>query len=194
LKTAIPLVLMTLLSAALALFLWPGSSCANTGYQLLTHLLPHESRTCSENLPAIESYDDVVSTYHGCGHIDFFIVIFQSDGMKDLQFALNWPGEWGSCVFTCCSDMVLGDIVNPGDDVLLTWHDCQEDPVIIPCYCRFTANTSGFIDLVEGPGGPTLIWDCHSAEVEPNFGLDAYVDCGSAAKSTTWGRIRAMFR
>jgi uncharacterized repeat protein (TIGR01451 family) len=166
-KTNVSLTVMAILLALLARPTWAGS---NFYSKVAVHILPHDdSRTCSHNLPEIDTCSDIITTYAGCGGVDVFPVFYEVEEYLGVEYGLTWPGSQ-SCVFTSCSDFQIGDITRPGDGISQVWTGCRPGPSAIPGF--------GWIDIVE-PGQVCIVdhpetWavkilDCASGIDEPFF-------------------------
>jgi hypothetical protein len=178
---------------------------ANENHKVALHILPHQSRSCSENFPVIEQCPEIIHTYLGCGDIDVFPVFFDLIEVTAVEYGLTWPALWGDCVYTACSgDVITGDIVSPGDGISHRWSSCRQGSVIIPGYAWLgIQGLTGAIAPAIHPGtGLIGTTDCdgltdvpmgvYSAGVCGVPGDDPCCLCGT--QKTTWGEIRMMFR
>jgi hypothetical protein len=137
-----------------------GAALAGANYRSAKaslHVLPHASRSCTENLPVITGCEDIMTTEPGTD-VDVFPVFYDLVEYKGFDYGLTWPGAY-SCTFTSCSPLVIGGIVNPGDGVAHAWYTCQQGPVAVPGWGRI--QDSGTISFVPYPGEDTVnVGDC----------------------------------
>lgn len=136
---------------------------SNPDAKVAIHLMPHATRTCAKNFPAVSSCDDITYTYSGGGDIDFVVVFYDLTEYQGFQYAVTWPLEWGSCAFTSCSDLTLGGIETPGDSVAHAYTDCDSSSICIPGF--------GWIDTGQVPGYIQVV------DIPPNYGIRVG-DCG----------------
>ncbi|MFH1313840.1 MAG: hypothetical protein ABIJ00_11530 [Candidatus Eisenbacteria bacterium] len=191
-------LLCVLLSAA-------GFAGSNEKHKVALHILPHESRSCSENFPVIEQCPGIIHTYLGCGEIDVFPVFFDLIEVTALEYGLTWPAVWGNCVYTACGgDVINGNIASPGDGISHQWSSCRQVPVIIPGYAWVgIQGLGGGIAPVAHPGtGLIGTTDCDAGKDVP-LGIYSAGVCGvpgddpcclCGTRKTTWGEIRMIFR
>ena len=169
------------------------------------HVLPRDaSRTCTENFPQTDFCEEISWTEPAC-QVDFFPVFFGLDEFQGLEYGLTWPSAWGSITYVSCSDITLGEVVQPGDGISHSWSDCKTSPIIFAGYGRIDALGPGRISIVPHPATGTIkVITCHygSYEAGPTFsggvcGAEGDEPCGGGpqrVQPTTWGAIKAMFR
>jgi hypothetical protein len=162
-------------------------------------------------MPTITSRDQLVRRWDTGGSEDVhaIIYIFDYTEFSGAEFSLDWPAGWGSTAFEHCADLNIGNIVNPGDGVSLTWLTCFEDPTastFTPIALAWLA-VSGEADIVVD-GHPQhdslLVLDCgvwpEGAQFEPDSVFQAainkppYQGDYKATEAATWGAIKALFR
>lgn len=141
---------------------------SNPEAKVAVHVLPHASRSCAKNFPAVSGCEDIVYTYSGGGDIDFFVVFYNLTAYQGFQYAVTWPAEWSSCAFTSCSDLTIGGIETPGDCVAHAYEVCSYDSLSIPAF--------GWIDAGEVPGYIEII------EIPPNYEIQVG-DCDGSLDS-----------
>ena len=176
----------------------------NQNLKVVLHVVAHDARSCSENMPAITDRSDLVRMWDTYTDVDVFFVVFSYDSLTIVQFELEWPVEWGSGVTNHCSDLAIGSIENSGDQLSLAWQTCQSSdvrPQYWPVAWTWLMPTS---DGEIGIGSHYLsVVDCGFQEAEPesifNAGLntDPYEGPpagGVATVASTWGAVKAMFR
>ena len=178
----------------------------NADHKLAIHVKPHG--TSCATLPAFNECRDIVTTYAGCGDLDFIPVFFDLNEVMVAELAVTWPAEWGSCAFTVCPcDAWMGGIADPGDLVALTWTSCQRGWAIVPGIGWLNATGAGLISPVPAePDGNIGVTNCadwanqvydttrviYRAGVCGEIGDPA---CGPMpTEPTTWGAIKAMFK
>jgi hypothetical protein len=149
---------------------------------------------------------DIVTSYGGCGEFDAFPVFFQLAEASMIEYGLNWPPDWGSCVYASCTgDNVIGDIVRPGDGMIHEWNDCQEVWGVIAGYAWFDAPPAPgvIVPTVNPVSGRFGVTDCNGswdlAIGTASSGVcgvpgDDPCDCGCPADPKTWSEIKALFK
>jgi hypothetical protein len=167
--------------------------------KVAVHVLPHASRSCVKNFPTIAGCSDIITT-ETSSDVDAFAVFFDMVEYQGFDYGMTWPGLYSS-VFTSCSDLTIGGIVNTGEGVSHAWYVCQNSAVAIPGWCWIY--DIGAVCVVPHPaaGGPT-IGDCHAGDDLPvgNFCAGIGDSIGddpctpTAAEATTWGAIKGMYR
>ncbi len=151
----------------------------NPDGKVAVHVLSHENRTCTKAFPVISYCGEIVTTYAGCGDIDFFPVFFGLTGYTGAHYGLVWPGS-GSCFFTSCSDLVIGQIAWSGDGIAHAWTHCHMESAVIPGWGWIASNEPGLICVDVHPGTNTVeIIDCNFDEDYPTMSFCAGV-CGEA--------------
>lgn len=136
----------------------------NAGAKVAVHVLPHDNRTCADEFPVISYCGDIITTYEGCGDVDFFPVFFGLVEFTGAEYGMIWAGS-GSCLFTSCSDLTIGEINWSGDGISHTWFDCHVGSEIIPGWGWISCGEPGAICVVEHPGSQALIvTDCQFLE------------------------------
>jgi hypothetical protein len=184
--------------------------------KMALHVTTHISRTCTKNAPTVTSRDDLVRTWTvGGGDMDVFFYIFQYGRFQGTDFALMWPAEWGSAVFTPCSDLAIGSIIFPGDGISLAWQQCVNVEVkgpFVNCGWLWLGDptSSGQIRIWDHPqhydmhlyvGGCADSAETSNSLVQPDSVFYAAVDSIPysgppiyAVEATTWGSIKAVFK
>ena len=142
----------------------PSQAGHNTDGKVAVHVLPHQDRTCSKAFPVISYCGEIITTYEGCGDMDFFPVFFDLSDYTGMNYGMIWPGS-GSCLFTSCSDFKIGDILWSGDGIAQVWSECQAEPVGIPGWGWINCDEAGEICVVEHPGNNMRsVADCEYQE------------------------------
>jgi hypothetical protein len=168
--------------------------------KVAVHVIPHASRSCTKSFPSITGCADIITTEAG-PDVDAFPVFFDLVEYQGFDYGVTWPGPY-SCVFTSCSDLTIGGIVNTRDGISHAWFVCQPGPVAITGWGWISGH--GLVCIVPHPtmGGPQ-VGDCHQGEPDGmiyNFcaGIgDSVGDdpCAAVAtEPTTWGAIKGMYR
>lgn len=167
--------------------------------KVAVHVLPHSSRSCTKNFPTITACEDIITT-ESSPDVDAFPVFYDLVEYQGFDYGMIWPGLY-SAVFTSCSDLTIGSIVNSGEGVSHAWYECQNASVAMPGFCWIY--DTGSVCVVPHPaaGGPT-VGDCHAGGDLPvaNFcaGIgDSIGDdpCApTVTEPTTWGAIKGMYR
>jgi len=167
-------------------------------------VMAHASkRSCSSGLPSVIWCNDLKTT-EASSDVDCFPVFYDLSEYKGCEFGLTWPGTY-TCTFTSCSDLVIGDIVNPGDGIAHTWTACQGDRVAIPGWARIYEPAGGRICVIPAPGKSEIyVLDCGQQLDSPDeapscagiAGRQGDNPCGGDAPPTedgTWGEIKTLF-
>jgi len=143
----------------------------NPDAKVAVHVMSHEARrTCSKNMPAISDCEDIITTYAGCGDVDFFVVFYDLGGYTGFNYSVTWPGDWSTCSFTSCSDFVIGGIVSPGDSIAQTWTDCDSSSVCITGFGWIgDIETSGYITPISTSPTVTSMWTPPAQHTELAF-------------------------
>jgi hypothetical protein len=178
---------------------------SNLNYKAALHVVAHQPRNCDTSWPVIAGCDDIRTTYQGCGDFDVFPVFFNLAEVKRIEYAINWPADWGACVYTACAgDNVVGDITHPGDGIAHEWNDCHRAEVVIPGFARFEGTVSpglivltpnpetGFLGATDCADGRDFAIGMAAAGVCGMPGEDP-CDCGCSQEYQTWGAIKALF-
>jgi uncharacterized repeat protein (TIGR01451 family) len=152
----------------------------NPYFKVAVHVQPHQAGlTCETGLPAISGCEDIVPTYPGCGDVDAFVVFFGLVGYRLVEYGLDWPPEWGSGQTTTCGDLVIGDIVNPGDGLTIAWTECHPEGAVVAGWTTLAASSAGRIDPVTHPGSGRLqVIDCSFEDDEAYLRFSAGA-CGA---------------
>jgi uncharacterized repeat protein (TIGR01451 family) len=135
---------------------------------MAVHVLPHSgNRTCTNEFPDLEYCYFAITTHEACEDIDVFPVFFDLVEYQGFDYGLTWPGT-GSCAFTSCSDLAIGQLENPGDGISHAWYVCQPSHLVIPGWGWITGDTPGRICIVPHPiaGGPN-VGDCSGELDQP---------------------------
>jgi hypothetical protein len=182
----------------------------NENAKVAVHLMPYDcDRRCNRKFPAINTCEEILTTYTGGVDIDFFPVFFNLVDYQAVEYAVEWPGSY-SCLFIDCSDNNLCDIVWSGDGITQVWNECQPHTVCIPGWGWITVDTPGMVCVVPHPvTGEIATAACEYTRDPyvldyPNasycagiFGVKGHNPClpkAHATAATTWGAIKHMFR
>jgi hypothetical protein len=148
----------------------------NRWAKVAVHVLPHESRSCAKNFPAIVWCDEIVYQTHD-RDVDAFPVFFDLVEYQGFEYGITFPGPY-SCAFTSCSDLAVGTITWPGDGISQAWYTCQAGPSAITGWGWIYG--TGIVQVIAHPaaGGP-IVGDCamECDEVIDNY----YAGVGSAS-------------
>ena len=158
------------ITVAVSLIVVVSSVCVggtNPNAKVAVHVIPHASRSCAKNFPAINSCEDIIYTHSGGGDIDFFVIFYDLTAYQGFQYTVIWPSEWGSCTFTSCSDLTIGGIETPGDSVAHAYTLCDSSNLCIPGFGWLDAGEEpGYVQVVEAP--PTCALQVGGCEGEPD--------------------------
>ncbi len=180
------------------------------GPKMALHIQAHNAKQSCGNLPVIDQFEDITRMVSGTGDYDVFMVVFDFDGLTGggftyAEFALVWPGGWGSAATSHCGDLAIGGIVNPYDAIALSWSTCQTSHAFAPIsWTWINAGGAGQIQIDYRSGLPRFlgVTDCAFVEIPTEYVYFAGVDVTpwegvptvDATEPTTWGGIKAMFR
>lgn len=178
----------------------------NANYRFAVHIMPHETRTCSSNMPVITDCTEIVTTYSDCGEFDAFPVFYELTEVSRIEYGLNWPATWGSCIYTpCAGDNVLGDIVSPGDGMVHEWNECQTLWGMVAGYAWFGAPAapgiivptvspvSGVFGVTDCDGSRDLAVGISSSGICGMPGDDPCT-CGCISETKTWSAVKVLFQ
>jgi uncharacterized repeat protein (TIGR01451 family) len=180
--------------------------CGGSEFQFkaAVHAVEHDAhRTCLSGMPVITACRDIQTTTEAYS-VDLFPVFFDIEEYLGVEYGLAWcdSGTCGDALFTSCSDLVIGDIVQSGDGVSQVWVSCQPGPAV-PGWAWIYATGPSLICLVPHPtNGSLSVLGCSEnlgapmcnfcAGVNGEIGDDPCVPTN--VRATTWGEIKAMFR
>jgi len=176
----------------------------NTVAKVAVHVMSHAAkRSCANLFPDITECEDIVYTL-ASADVDCFPVFFDLSEYKGCEYGLSWQGTY-SCVFTSCSDLTIGDIVDSGDGVSHTWTECQNEDIAIPGWAWIYEPDSSQVCVIEHPDAYAInILDCSDGLDEPwedpyCAGIggedgDNPCDYPTASESSTWGSVKSLFR
>ena len=199
-RLAITIMVITLV-VAVALPCFAGNN--PTAY-VAVHVKIHAAKQSCESLPAVSDCNDITTTYGGSS-IDAFPVFYSLTEYKGFEYGMMWP-EWSyGGAFTNCADLVIGDIVDPGDGISHSWLVCQEAGVGIPGWLWLYADGAGDVCVVNHPVGSVgpgiYILDCAEGLDNPLYSFCAGVygatgedPCDIATEASTWSEIKNIFR
>ena len=153
---------MKMLTVAIALVLVLSAAVLahNLSIKVALHVEPHVSgRMCNFLFPTITACWHIWPTEPE-PDVDVFPVFFDLDEYQGVQYALTWPGLY-SASFTSCSELTVGDIVNPGDGVAHAWTECSHGSVVIPGWAWIF--DYGRICMIPHPDADSInIGDCQT--------------------------------
>jgi hypothetical protein len=175
----------------------------NPGVKVAVHVEPHADRTCGRDFPQIDHTMDIVSEIADLD-VDVFPVFFALTEYLGLEYGLSWPGD-AACIFTSCSGLEIGDIVNPGDGIAQVWFTCQPGPIAVPGWGWIAAETAGQVCVVPHPAVHRIgVTDCQEDGIldQPDEVFCAGIggadgewpfSAPSGAETTTWSKVKAIF-
>jgi hypothetical protein len=190
--TAIALLIAV---CALATYCWAGSTgsfvpatdttVVNGHVKMALHLAPHGVHTCTENPVSIGSFGAIVRNLDGFEvGVDAFMVVFDYDSLRVVEYGLNWPAEWGSASTFCCvpNNLTIGMIINPCDGISISWYG---EPLCRVSNDHAGGNTPPFFVtsysyLVPTGAGEIVIKDDPDL-VNPPMGVIGVSSCGESA-------------
>jgi hypothetical protein len=186
------------------------------------HLAPHGTYTCKKQ-PTISIQGDIVNNLDAfSAGVDAFMVVFDYDSLKVVEWGLSWPSEWGSAsTFICVANPIsVGGIVNPGDGIAISWGDpaCRipnglpggnTAPFFIPAYSYLIPTGTGQIEIWDDPPTTSIgVSSCgDESQAVYSYVMHVYYagilmsgggiyDGGPthATEPTTWGAIKSVFK
>ena len=188
----------------LLLALWSSAMAGqNGGAAVAVHVMEHDTRTCVKGFPSIQGCYDIVTTV-AANDVDCFPVFYWLIEYQGFDYGLSWPGTY-SCVFTSCSDLTIGSIVNAGDGVSQAWLTCHKDDPVIPGWAWIYEPGAATISVVAHPvAGAINIGDCSGDLDQPFFEHCAGIGGAQGSSNpcsgltgtdeSTWGSIKGLFR
>jgi hypothetical protein len=196
---------MRILAIGLALILLLGFAATagqNPDVKCAVHVEAHSARRNCGALPVFEECLEIVTTFEGAD-VDAMPVMFDVVGVTGAEYGLTWPAWAYSCIFTSCSDLTTGDIVDPGDGISHAWNECQMGFAIVCGWGWLTADGPGLICPIPRPESDFIgVADCSFIKdsAVDTFCAGVYGEVGddpcatTATQPTTWGGIKNMFR
>jgi uncharacterized repeat protein (TIGR01451 family) len=182
-----------------------GARPSNPAAKLAIHVMAHGTR-CS-GLPKITACDQIVTSYAGCGDVDFLPVFFDLNEVARVDLGLTWPAEWGSCQFvTCGGDIWVGQIGHSGEGAAVGWASCQRAWSVQLGYGWLHASSAGRICPTPNPMGNRLgVTNCQSPGGVTDSLEAVYCGgvCGAAgdapcpapsAAGRLWRDLKSVFR
>ncbi len=142
------------------------SAGLNPDAKAAVHVLAHDvSRSCSKNFPEIQWCEEIITTFGGCTDVDIFPVFFDLVEYQGIEYGITWPG-FETCVFTSCSDLHIGQLVNSGDGISHAWYVCHTDEVVVAGWGWISAVDYGSICLVDHPAAGGMNVGACSGELD----------------------------
>jgi len=137
---------------------------------------------------------------------DILTVFFDVTGVTACEYGLTWAaGLSYSAAFSGCGDLLIGDILWPGDGVAVSWTLCQMGWSIIPGWvyidvlpeqplviCPIPNPTTDFIGVTDCDFDPDAPICFFCAGLHGAIGDDPCEP--TAAEASTWGGIKSMFK
>jgi hypothetical protein len=181
------------------------TACAFAGNNPLAkvsiHVKAHNSKQGCGNLPAIASCEDINTTY-GESSFDAFPVFFDLAEFRGVGYGMCWPDWSYSAAWGQCADLVIGEIVWPGDGVYQTWTQCHAEGVVITGWVWLYADAPGTLSVCNHPDTDLIeVLDCSEGLDNPVgnysagvFGAEGDDPCSPVMiQRTTWSAIKGMF-
>ena len=202
-KRVIAVMLCILFVGSIAAYAGP-----NADAKVSLHVLPHDTRSCTKNFPAISSCSEIIVTEASSG-VDVFPVFFDLAELGGCEYSLTWPGAY-TCAFTSCSDLTIGGIVDSGDGISHAWSTCQTEDFVITGWGWFEFFVATRLCVAKHPA-PEIdgvqVGDCTP---RPNTELDILPPdnygcagingetgddpCELAVSPATWSQIKSMYK
>ena len=198
---------------------WAGGATVDDSVKCALHVVAHGA-TC-KSLPAISSVGDINTTWTWPGEgtdIDVFFIVFDYDSIYNFDYALRWPADWGTAVYTVCAPALhLGEIINPSDYSTIGYQTCRvpvskggtsPDFLIASWIWLAIASAPAEVEIIANPNvasNSLAVIDCrdpldarkkHYMKVQYNAGINMTPYVGppyTETEPTTWGAIKAMF-
>jgi hypothetical protein len=171
----------------------------NPAAKVAVHVRAHNAKAgCTV---AIATCEDVVTTEPGFS-VDAFPVFYDLVEFKGCEYGLCWPAWTYSAAFSNCSDLVIGEVLWPGDGAAHSWSLCQAG-VCVPSFVWLYADGAGMICPCPNPEtGVIRVLDCAEGLDSPIgifcagvYGMVGDDPCEPvvATEASTWGGIKGMF-
>ena len=169
--------------------------------KVAVHVKDHNAKQACTGLPVIAACEDIITTYAGFS-FDAFPVFFDLAEYQGVEYGVCWP-EWTySATWNQCADLVIGNIVWPGDGISQTWLECHAEGIVITGWVWLYADEPGSVSVCDHPTtGLIQVLDCAEGLDEPvgNYPAGVYGAEGGdpcepiMIQPTTWGAIKGMF-
>jgi hypothetical protein len=169
--------------------------------KVAVHVKDHNAKQGCTNLPAISGCGDINTTYAGYS-FDAFPVFFDLVEYQGVEYGMCWPDWTYSAAWNQCADLVIGEIVWPGDGISQTWTECHSEAIVITGWAWLYADAPGSLSVCNHPTtGVIQILDCAEGLDEPVgnylagvYGAEGADPCEPVMiQPTTWGAIKGMF-
>jgi uncharacterized repeat protein (TIGR01451 family) len=169
------------------------------------HVMPYKrDRSCSDMASGLETCTDIKTEIAGCGFVHVFPVFVDIPECKSITYRLIWPEDWSDMAFTSCSDITVGDIVRPWDEISHSWTACKSGALVVTGWGEVFADSPGQVEMPYESNGYTLITTCAGRTLTTSLHFACgvcgahgdYPPCGGPTniRPTSWGGIKAMFR
>ncbi len=173
----------------------------NQDAKVAVHVRPHDAKLGCD-YGTISVCHEIVVTEPGF-NVDAFPVFFDVDEFLGCEYGMWWPAWTYSGAFSNCADLIIGDIVWPGDGASHTWLSCQTGTLVcVPSYIWLYADGPGMVCVVPHPvSGVYCVLDCAEGLDEPLVtmcaGVNGYIGddpCPPVGTSPgTWSEIKGVF-
>jgi uncharacterized repeat protein (TIGR01451 family) len=182
-----------------------GGSQGNPHHKIAVHVKAHPT-SCTKGYPTFTNCSQIVTTYPACGDFDVVPVFYDLAEYGVVEFALQWPVDWGTCSFVRCKgDIAVGEIVHAGDGIAVAWSECQYTWAVAPGVGWLLAAGPGEILPCPNPAtGDLGVFDCAPS---PHHDYPTAISraciggrpgddpCRPAQlEPATWGAIKATFK
>jgi len=170
------------------------------------HVLPSgQGRSCAGAISEIESCDDLETQIDGCGFVHVFPVFYDIPEFTGVSYTLVWPEDWSDMAFTSCSDITVGDIVRPNDEISQSWSSCRSGELVIAGWAEVFSRSPGRVEMLDVGGDNPQIVTCDGRTITTEWQFACGVcgaqgdepPCGggpTATVPTTWGAIKSVFK
>jgi hypothetical protein len=193
---------ITVIAACLVLVLAGVALAGNNPLvKVAVHVKDHNSKQACGALPAIGACEDINTTY-AQHSFDAFPVFFDLVEYQGVEYGMCWPDWTYSAAWNQCADLVIGEIVWPGDGISQTWTSCRNEAIMITGWAWLYADGPGLVTVCNHPvTGEIQVLDCHEAINAPVanypagvFGAEGEDPCQPVMiQPTTWGAIKGIF-
>ena len=170
------------------------------------HVLPvNRNRSCADMATGVTACHDIKTEIDGCGFVHVFPVFVDIPECRNISYKLAWPDEWSDMTFTSCSDVTVGDMVHPWDEISHSWSTCKSGELLITGWGEVFAAGPGRVEMPFDGYGYATITTCDGRTLTTDVPFACGV-CGAVGDEpacgggptktvpTSWGGIKAMFR
>ena len=185
-------------------FLGAGPSSSQAGMNPDAKLaLDLQARSAKRHCaPTYPSLDAVQGTYDGSGYIDAIVVLYDYVGVTGVQYGLDFSSlaGWYFTGFVTCSDLDFQEQDSGTLYVEQVWASCQrvddlpDGDTVLGLGWLMVYGGEGEIRIVPSRMGANMTSDCFFDTDVIQSAESGFVGGYMANESTTWGKVKALYR